>query len=122
MPLVEQAWSARAVTCGALSGWQMKSASGCSAFFCMTASTVMRSWVGQYPSQKMNSFSGTNRATQRPRLRSGTKINLFSGSDWTTLMALAEVQQISEQALTSADELTYVTTGMPGCRALSASS
>jgi len=84
----------------------MKSAPGCSAFFCSTAATVIRSWVGQNPSQKMNFFSGTNRAIQRPRLRSGTKISSPSRSDRTTLSALADVQQMSEWALTSADELT----------------
>src|SRR6185369_4702460 len=106
MPLVEQTWSARAETSGAHSGWHMKSASGCSSFFLSTASTVIRSWVGQYPSQKMNFFSGTNLATQRPRLRSGTKISSSSLRDLTTLRALAEVQQMSEWALTSAEELT----------------
>ena len=43
------------------------------------------------------------------------KISFPAGIDFTTFTALPEVQQMSERAFTSAEELTYVTTTAPGC-------
>ena len=45
---------------------------------------------------------------------SGIKIILSESREFTTSNAFEDVQQISVSALTSADELTYVTTGIPG--------
>ena len=48
------------------------------------------------------SFSGTWRATQRPRFLSGVKRILSVGRLRTTETAFADVQQMSESAFTSA--------------------
>ena len=68
------------------------------------------SCVVQTPSYTTTSFSGTCSATQRPKLRSGVKRILSLSRLRTTETALAEVQQMSDSAFTSAVELTYVTT------------
>src|SRR5262249_26955869 len=55
-------------------------------------------------------------ATYRPRYSSGRKITLSTPSDSTTATALADVQQISDSALTAAEVLTSAPTGTPGYR------
>ena len=48
------------------------------------------------------SFSGTCRATQRPRFRSGVNSTFRPGRLRTTVTAFADVQQMSDSAFTSA--------------------
>ena len=53
-------------------------------------------------------------ATYFARQSSGRNITFLTPSDFTILTALADVQQTSVSALTSAEVLTYETTGTPG--------
>src|SRR6056300_423243 len=53
-------------------------------------------------------------ATYLARYSSGKNITFFTPRDLTIFTALAEVQQTSVSALTSAEVFTYDTTGTPG--------
>src|ERR1700690_310389 len=53
-------------------------------------------------------------ATYPARCRSGTMMSRRTASDRATAQALADVQQISASALTSAVVFTYATMGKPG--------
>jgi len=67
-----------------------------------TLASRRTSCVGQAPSYTTISFSGTWRATQRPRFRSGVNSTLRPGRLRTTVTAFADVQQMSDRAFTSA--------------------
>src|SRR5664279_33887 len=78
-----------------------------------TSCLVTRSWTWQKPSQAIICFFVLFWA-HIDRFLSGMHITFSSGSDSMTFTTLAEVQQISLSAFTSAVVLTYATTGVPG--------
>ena len=120
--LVENTWSASALTSGLHSGCAITGAPGCAALASSTISSETWSWIGQHPSHTVISTSGSCAAIHRPRFRSGPKRTRGAPRERTTSTALAEVQQTSVSALTSADEFTYITTGTPGFSAFHAAS
>ena len=69
------------------------------------SSPVKRSCTSQWPFHRMISVFVCE-ATYFPRYSSGRKITRGTFSDSTTSTALAEVQQTSDSAFTSAEVLT----------------
>src|SRR5690606_27965511 len=106
--LVDPTKSASASTSGEHSGCATTLVSNCSRV-CRTCCAVNVSCTSQVPVHSTSSTS-VRVATQLPRYRSGRKITLreplWAAIASTTCTALAEVQQASEAAFTSAEVLT----------------
>src|SRR5271165_5179633 len=102
---VEPVKSASATTSGEHSGWASTAAPGWASRSSRMSAAVNRSWTSQRPRQGMIS-TRVCAATFLARNSSGIMMTRGAPSDSTTFTALADVQQMSEAAFTSAEVLT----------------
>src|SRR4051794_34991206 len=105
MTAVEPAKSASATTSGGHSGWASTVTPGWFSRNWRTSSAVKSSWTSQWPCHAMISTL-VSLATFWARYSSGIISTRGTRKDSTTFLALPEVQQISEAALTAAEVLT----------------
>src|SRR5580765_2912372 len=105
MAAVEPEKSACATTPGGHSGWASTMTPGCASRSSRMSAAVKLSCTSQWPLHAMISTS-VSAATLLAIYSSGSMITRGTPSDSTTALALPEVQQMSDSALTAADVLT----------------